>query len=169
MVPDTFAELSIGSKEWRPDRYHNMGIYISSFGGFAALSTRCGISAPGRSAGNVSLMFPAGGIWNRIVWARRRHMEEDAFHVTRAEAAAAAWLQAEKYDPVLEGDLLPGPRSAMEQPALMNYGKPWRQDQTVIQVVDTTGFKVGQDISIGGQPHQITKIQDDSFWVAAYR
>lgn len=87
------TRLQIGSQEWR----NNVFTYP-----IAVLSTRCGITAPGRSAGTVSPMFPTGGIWNRIVWARQRRMEEQAYHVTRADAAAARWL-ANSYPHIVGG------------------------------------------------------------------
>ena len=73
----------IGFREWRPI---SDGKTRESW-----LSTRCGIRAPGHSAGNVSLLTPRSGVWNRVVWKRERVMERDAMHSTRAEAAAAAY------------------------------------------------------------------------------
>ncbi len=92
-----------GSQEWRRDTYHNHGVYIPREG-FTILSTRCGITAPGRSAGVASryfsdAYFSDAGQGAMLVWSR-----QDGVHATRAEAAAAAWRQ-DRTGPAFEGEV----------------------------------------------------------------
>ncbi len=79
-------DLRIGSQEWRNDTYYDHGVYILDAGGFTLLSTRCGITAPGRSAGSVhfwQLLEPLEFRWV---------IDGHSWHKTRAAAAAAAYV-----------------------------------------------------------------------------
>ena len=73
------TDLRIGSQEWRRNKIVNEGLWLD--GGFMVLSTRCGITAPGHSAGVVR---KSGRIWTM-----GPHRQ---YHDSRAEAAAAAFV-----------------------------------------------------------------------------
>lgn len=78
------TSLSIGSQEWRalhPERFpYAFNDYI--------LSTRCGLSEPGRSASSVSIGAIQKPGFTNVVWFLGMDWVS-----TRAEAAAAAWKQ----------------------------------------------------------------------------
>ena len=65
------------------------------YGGFI-LSTRCGITAPGRSAGNVYKARRHSESL-KIYWARGVKYGAER-HETRAEAAAASWAADNPYE-----------------------------------------------------------------------
>ena len=80
------SSLQIGSQEWRQNSHTNEGLWEQGLG-FLSLSTRCGLSAPGRSAGMAhrwpAILKTSGEIW----WI----VDDDAdWYKTRAEAARAA-------------------------------------------------------------------------------
>ncbi len=76
------SNLQIGSQEWRLAKWSD-----GEWRGYSRLMTRCGITAPGRSADRVSigfyLKFPTEGISE---W----HLGNNLYN-TRANAAAASW------------------------------------------------------------------------------
>ena len=84
--------LLVGSQEWRRNSVANSGVY-DIMQGFTSLSTRCALSAPGRSAGVASRYFSDSGEGAMLVWSRL-----DGVHPTRAEAAKANWKGSVIYD-----------------------------------------------------------------------
>ncbi len=83
------SDLQIGSQEWRWDPPRAIHGVVPAW----YLATRCGLSAPGRSAGSCSLRQWGDGDW---IWVTKF---SDHVCETRAEAAAASYRATVEHGP----------------------------------------------------------------------